>query len=79
MMSQTNTPEDGDFSKLLEQAAGTKEMSIATDAPAPANQPPAPAHELLAEADPLPPLSDEELERQALEDGGADNDPFTPE
>lgn len=27
----------------------------------------------------VPPMTDEELERQALEAGGADNDPATPE
>ena len=33
----------------------------------------------LAALESAPPLSDEELARQALADGGADNDPSTPE
>ena len=35
--------------------------------------------EELAALEDAPPLSDEELARQALQDGGADNDPATPE
>ena len=35
--------------------------------------------EELAALQDAPPLSDEELARQALADGGADNDPDTPE
>ncbi|CAN5289666.1 hypothetical protein BH10PSE16_BH10PSE16_00360 [soil metagenome] len=35
--------------------------------------------EELAALEDAPPLSDEELARQALEDGGADADPATPE
>ena len=35
--------------------------------------------EELAALDAAPPLSDEELARQALEDGGGDADPATPE
>ena len=35
--------------------------------------------EELAALEDAPPLSDEELARQALEDGGADADPTTPE
>ncbi|WP_426147717.1 hypothetical protein [Polaromonas sp. DSR2-3-2] len=35
--------------------------------------------EELAELENAPPLSDEELARQALEDGGGDADPTTPE
>lgn len=35
--------------------------------------------EELAALEEAPPLSDEELARQALEDGGNDNDPATPE
>ena len=35
--------------------------------------------EELAALDAAPDLSDEELERQALADGGADDDPSTPE
>ena len=35
--------------------------------------------EELAALQDAPPLSDEELARQALADGGADNDPSTPE
>ena len=33
----------------------------------------------LAALENAPPLSDEELERQALQEGGADGDPSTPE
>ena len=33
----------------------------------------------LAALETAPPLSDEELERQALQEGGADGDPATPE
>ncbi|MEP6589484.1 MAG: hypothetical protein ABJA84_12095 [Polaromonas sp.] len=35
--------------------------------------------EELAALEEAPPLSDEELDRQALEDGGSDADPATPE
>jgi hypothetical protein len=48
---------------LLGQAAATPEM----------------AEELAALEAEAPPLSDEELERQALADGGGDADPATPE
>lgn len=42
-------------------------------------QPDAALLEELSALENAPPLSDEELDRQALEDGGADADPATPE
>jgi hypothetical protein len=83
----TNTPKDGDFASMLEGAGRT--------APQPAAAPDTrqtiqqvlvegeePTEEFLEEMKALreaPAVSDEELERQALEAGGADNDAGTPE
>jgi len=94
-MTPADTPQDGDFAAFLERkasevlVAGAAAVAPASAAP---HAPPQnlddvldgeePTEALLEEVDALehaPPLSDEELARQALEHPGADGDPSTPE
>ena len=79
-MSHANTPDDGDFSRLVEQMQKQKESPIvATDSLLDVYAGLASAlfetaglnPELTQEIAEAPPLSDEELERQALADGRA--------
>ena len=86
-MTHPDTPKDGDFAAFLERkAAGAPPQD------APAAQPQTlqdilvggeePTDAFIADFKALedaPPLSDEELARQALEHPGADGDPSTPE
>lgn len=90
-MTNNDSPKDGDYASYLQQ----RETQMANTAPAvPAAEKPrqtindvvergeAPTEEFLEEFDALhdaPPLSDEELERQAMNDEGADGDARTAE
>jgi hypothetical protein len=78
-MTATNTPDDGDFSKLIEEKLKqVVSMDLFATLQPPVNRQSG-AVEEDANLEDVPPISDEELERQALADGGADNDPSTPE
>ena len=102
-MNPTDTPPDGDFSRLIEQqlelaAARLPALHPAEVHPAPEDHEEVavahpsledvllgnaePSQEMLEELAALeaaPELSEDELARQALADGGADEDPSTPE
>ena len=102
-MNTNETPQDGDFSKLIDEqlelaAAKLPALDATAVHPSPEDHDELrAAHatledvllgnaeatpEMLAELAALqsaPELSEEELARQALADGGADNDPSTPE
>ena len=88
-MPSTQAPKDGDFAALLEGAGSLRPTSPQPAAPVPqqtvedaiahGEEPP---DELLQEVralDEAPPLSDEELERQALAHPGGDGNTDTPE
>lgn len=93
-MNTTSTPDNGDFAALVESQSVTSATkpapaSLANDAVTERTEQTLmdvllhgeePTPELLeALANPEPVVTDEELERQALEHPGADGDPNTPE
>jgi hypothetical protein len=94
-MTHPDTPKDGDFAEFLERkgsdvllagAAAVAPAAAAHAAPQTLDDVvingEEPTPELLEAIDALehaPPLSDEELAKQALEHPGADGDPSTPE
>lgn len=92
-MRNTDTPKDGDFASQLERTTRSP-AEPASPVPDPGNEArpqtiddvleggQEPTDELLEEFRVLneaPPLSDEELEQQALDDPGEDGDVSTPE
>ncbi|MBK8071652.1 MAG: hypothetical protein IPK34_06360 [Ramlibacter sp.] len=88
-MPSTQAPKDGDFAALLEGAGSLRPTSPQPAAPVPQQtvedaiaHGEEPTDELLQEMralDEAPPLSDEELERQALAHPGGDGNTDTPE
>ena len=91
-MSNLTSPKDGDFTAYVEKMS--KQSVTPQQMAEPATEPKRrqniqdvfdgeePTAEFLEEwevLNSLPPLSDEELEQQALADPGADGDPNTPE
>lgn len=84
----TNTPKDGDFASMLEQAGKTAPQAAGAGGTPRQTldqvlvEGEEPTEEFLEDFNALreaPKVSDEELERQALEAGGADGDAATPE
>ncbi len=102
-MKPDDTPEDGPFSRLVDEQLELAAARLPALEPTVAHPSPVDHEErrephatledvLLGNAEPTPEmldelaaleaapaLSDDELARQALADGGADNDPSTPE
>jgi len=88
-MPNTQAPKDGDFAALLEGAGSLRPASPQPAAPAPQQtvedvigHGEEPTEEFLQEMRALedaPPMSDEELERQALAHPGGDGNTDTPE
>ena len=72
-MTSAHMPKDGDFASFLQAKTDSPAAVLAVEVPA-ENLSEAPS-----ELDNLPELTDEELERQALNDPGADGDTSTPE
>jgi hypothetical protein len=103
MTPDTTPPEEGTFTKLVDEQLELAAAKLPVLAPPLAHPSPADHAELkvphptledvllgnaeappemldeLAALEAAPELNDEELARQALADGGADNDPSTPE
>lgn len=88
-MTHPDTPKDGDFAALLESKAAAAALPSDPERLGPGQtlddvlidgeEPTAELLEELAALENAPPLSDEELTRQAIEHPGADGDPSTPE
>lgn len=91
-MRSSDTPEDGDFASQVERAS-QGQPGLRSPVPGPANEPQQTINDVLADGqepteefleelrllNEAPPLSDEDLEQQALSDPGEDGDVSTPE
>ncbi|MDB5889858.1 MAG: hypothetical protein JWP47_689 [Polaromonas sp.] len=102
-MNSSNTPNDGDFARWVDEKSEVLKYELGERFPVPPTElhvsspHPETAHQKLEEVlleheqpseefleevaalEHAPPLSDDELARQALAAGGGDNDPATPE
>ena len=72
-MTSAHMPKDGDFASFLQANTDRPAAVLAVEVPEEKSS------EDPSELDDLPELTDEELERQALNDPGADGDTSTPE
>ena len=91
-MTQNTTPKNGDFSSLLDQGSDQSKTLLSAEEQEDGNKArPQTIHDIFNGEEPTDeyleefntlrqtPVSDEELERQALAHPGGDGDPTTPE